>query len=148
MKRALEIGLVLRIVETIASVYPDAARGNISDVMLALTYLELFLFRQRVKTRGFIKGLINQRRTDSMIDDEIETELLAGITELRRKRIERARFTAKKWPHIENRKFIHSWSPKIGLFLYIYRSEEHTSELQSLMRTSYAVFFLKKKKKN
>src|SRR3546814_9304577 len=27
------------------------------------------------------------------------------------------------------------------------RSEEHTSELQSLMRTSYAVFCLKKKKK-
>src|SRR3546814_1348963 len=27
-----------------------------------------------------------------------------------------------------------------------YRSEEHTSELQSLMRNSYAVFFLKKKK--
>src|SRR3546814_1539194 len=26
-----------------------------------------------------------------------------------------------------------------------YRSEEHTSELQSLMRTSYAVFCLKKK---
>src|SRR3546814_9582066 len=28
----------------------------------------------------------------------------------------------------------------------IYRSEEHTSELQSLMRTSYAVFCLKQKK--
>src|SRR3546814_6661774 len=28
------------------------------------------------------------------------------------------------------------------------RSEEHTSELQSLMRTSYAVFCLKKKKQN
>src|SRR3546814_11725604 len=28
-----------------------------------------------------------------------------------------------------------------------YRSEEHTSELQSLMRNSYAVFCLKKKKK-
>src|SRR3546814_6014969 len=28
------------------------------------------------------------------------------------------------------------------------RSEEHTSELQSLMRTSYAVFCLKKKKTN
>src|SRR3546814_8129892 len=27
-----------------------------------------------------------------------------------------------------------------------YRSEEHTSELQSLMRISYAVFYLKKKK--
>src|SRR3546814_7622050 len=32
-----------------------------------------------------------------------------------------------------------SWKP---------RSEEHTSELQSLMRTSYAVFCLKKKKRN
>src|SRR3546814_8002926 len=28
------------------------------------------------------------------------------------------------------------------------RSEEHTSELQSLLRTSYAVFCLKKKNKN
>src|SRR3546814_6315697 len=30
----------------------------------------------------------------------------------------------------------------------VLRSEEHTSELQSLMRISYAVFCLKKKKKN
>src|SRR3546814_3549204 len=30
--------------------------------------------------------------------------------------------------------------------LSVLRSEEHTSELQSLMRTSYAVFCLKKKK--
>src|SRR3546814_10781932 len=30
---------------------------------------------------------------------------------------------------------------------YLVRSEEHTSELQSLMRISYAVFCLKKKKK-
>src|SRR3546814_9799045 len=30
----------------------------------------------------------------------------------------------------------------------IFRSEEHTSELQSLMRSSYAVFCLKKKKRN
>src|SRR3546814_6552087 len=32
-------------------------------------------------------------------------------------------------------------------YLYNKRSEEHTSELQSLMRISYAVFCLKKKKK-
>src|SRR3546814_2631738 len=32
-------------------------------------------------------------------------------------------------------------------FLILMRSEEHTSELQSLMRISYAVFCLKKKKK-
>src|SRR3546814_1660784 len=35
-----------------------------------------------------------------------------------------------------------------GLVVDIARSEEHTSELQSLMRTSYAVFCLKKKKKH
>src|SRR3546814_14301739 len=35
---------------------------------------------------------------------------------------------------------IDRFGPKIG-----YRSEEHTSELQSLMRISYAVFCLKKK---
>src|SRR3546814_7238838 len=33
-----------------------------------------------------------------------------------------------------------------GLILGLARSEEHTSELQSLMRISYAVFCLKKKK--
>src|SRR3546814_1362534 len=42
---------------------------------------------------------------------------------------------------------------KISLFEYSEwiikcRSEEHTSELQSLMRISYAVFCLQKKKKN
>src|SRR3546814_2361055 len=36
----------------------------------------------------------------------------------------------------------------IGLPVECARSEEHTSELQSLMRISYAVFCLKKKKKN
>src|SRR3546814_4439494 len=35
---------------------------------------------------------------------------------------------------------------RIRIFFQTYRSEEHTSELQSLMRISYAVFCLKKKK--
>src|SRR3546814_3966246 len=35
-----------------------------------------------------------------------------------------------------------------GTAFNVDRSEEHTSELQSLMRISYAVFCLKKKKKN
>src|SRR3546814_10818933 len=38
----------------------------------------------------------------------------------------------------------YSEAPSVGRFT---RSEEHTSELQSLMRISYAVFCLKKKKK-
>src|SRR3546814_8056193 len=36
----------------------------------------------------------------------------------------------------------------LRLRLLLGRSEEHTSELQSLMRISYAVFCLKKKKKH
>src|SRR3546814_1727726 len=37
---------------------------------------------------------------------------------------------------------------QIGQIIDVERSEEHTSELQSLMRHSYAVFCLKKKKKS
>src|SRR3546814_7694424 len=41
-----------------------------------------------------------------------------------------------------------AWSAiAIGGAILIVRSEEHTSELQSLMRISYAVFCLKKKKR-
>src|SRR3546814_4369737 len=38
-------------------------------------------------------------------------------------------------------------APVFAIFAVGFRSEEHTSELQSLMRISYAVFCLKKKKK-
>src|SRR3546814_3038528 len=38
------------------------------------------------------------------------------------------------------------WSEQPVYFQFFFRSEEHTSELQSLMRISYAVFCLKKKK--
>src|SRR3546814_1990729 len=38
--------------------------------------------------------------------------------------------------------------PTVGELRSQLRSEEHTSELQSLMRISYAVFCLKKKKKD
>src|SRR3546814_8845017 len=42
---------------------------------------------------------------------------------------------------------INAWQPIFRRdFLRAQRSEEHTSELQSLMRISYAVFCLKKKK--
>src|SRR3546814_9218278 len=37
------------------------------------------------------------------------------------------------------------WIEMFGSYTGGYRSEEHTSELQSLMRISYAVFCLKKK---
>src|SRR3546814_8736235 len=46
---------------------------------------------------------------------------------------------------------IHSGRPRVaagGPRPSVHRSEEHTSELQSLMRTSYAVFCLKKNRKS
>src|SRR3546814_8950769 len=43
--------------------------------------------------------------------------------------------------------FGHIWENRRDIYLRgIARSEEHTSELQSLVRISYAVFLLKKKK--
>src|SRR3546814_8250395 len=39
------------------------------------------------------------------------------------------------------------WALSSSATIHFRRSEEHTSELQSLMRISYAVFCLKKKKK-
>src|SRR3546814_1161752 len=41
---------------------------------------------------------------------------------------------------------LRSLGPEPWNVAYVQRSEEHTSELQSLMRISYAVFCLKKKK--
>src|SRR3546814_9361447 len=40
----------------------------------------------------------------------------------------------------------HGWASMMFWVSSVRRSEEHTSELQSLMRISYAVFCLKKKK--
>src|SRR3546814_6506550 len=62
-----------------------------------------------------------------------------------------ARFAAQRWPD-QVREVITVASPFAGNpratnLWRTYRSEEHTSELQSLMRISYAVFCLKKKKK-
>src|SRR3546814_9972403 len=47
---------------------------------------------------------------------------------------------------LETKKYI-AYIPENVMLYRNMRSEEHTSELQSLMRISYAVFCLKKKKK-
>src|SRR3546814_1842580 len=49
--------------------------------------------------------------------------------------------------HMKSKK-IKSLFNRCNLCLLCRRSEEHTSELQSLMRISYAVFCLKKKKRS
>src|SRR3546814_7207758 len=54
-----------------------------------------------------------------------------------------ARARDQHFPFVLGETFAFDYLPDIGTFLA--RSEEHTSELQSLMRISYAVFCLKKK---
>src|SRR3546814_2710453 len=74
----------------------------------------------KVETRG---SCIHQVRTPLSLADE-ELVIVQLPTQLHR----------------------HIWGKSI-ISLPILRSEEHTSELQSLMRISYAVFCLQKKKK-
>src|SRR3546814_6034725 len=49
------------------------------------------------------------------------------------------------WYAAGDRATDYNFYTKRALLAGVYRSEEHTSELQSLMRISYAVFCLKKK---
>src|SRR3546814_3604050 len=50
------------------------------------------------------------------------------------------------WPRLPRRVTPMAFGGTAGVSRGAQRSEEHTSELQSLMRISYAVFCLKKKK--
>src|SRR3546814_7698581 len=68
-------------------------------------------------------------------------DLIGRLGELHRERVQAfARFLARRF--VDDRCF-----ETAGALSYT-RSEEHTSELQSLMRISYAVFCLKKKNIN
>src|SRR3546814_7438581 len=80
-----------------------------------------------------------ERRSASIHARAIEPIRLAGVAQDRPDRLDR------RWKH----SLPSSMVPR-GLADDIAddRSEEHTSELQSLMRTSYAVFCLKKKTLN
>src|SRR3546814_2340174 len=55
-------------------------------------------------------------------------------------------YDSKIWEHVKYWYDVQAWLPKNMVVVNKdARSEEHTSELQSLMRTSYAVFCLKQK---
>src|SRR3546814_1975458 len=75
------------------------------------------------------------------------------IVELRRRARSRLRHAAPRVAHrLEHRDVAHIASRCTDRGLHrvvdpLHRSEEHTSELQSLMSISYAVFCLKKKKR-
>src|SRR3546814_7859813 len=83
-----------------------------------------------VERMEVLSGVLPRRNWSAEIKERIVSETLAQgvtVTEVARR-------------HEVDRSLVYRWRRELG------RSEEHTSELQSLMRISYAVFCLKKKK--
>src|SRR3546814_3662987 len=89
-----------------------------------------------------------ERAGPEVLDDDVglsdqftQQRLTFGDTQ-----IERHRFLVAR-DHRPPQRFAVFAAPPYAHRVTLARSEEHTSELQSLMRTSFAVFCLKKKKK-
>src|SRR3546814_5191163 len=87
------------------------------------------LFRSFIRSFGVKSGELAQFRNE--IRANLERELKGAL--MNRLRREVGEQLAAAYAHVE-------LPPRL-----VERSEEHTSELQSLMRISYAVFCLKKK---
>src|SRR3546814_10732007 len=77
--------------------------------------------------------------------DDVEFILAHPIRGHRRRHQRRRRDGGRFIAHAGNEMTGIAHQVELGRDLQIGRSEEHTSELQSLMRISYAVFCLKKK---
>src|SRR3546814_4067767 len=140
-----------------ASVYQDSARSAAAVCMLAPVVENLFtgIFRgigkMGVDTLGHVPDSPRSARTKALFwdphhylgDGEIKGDLVRGIVQLADASGLRAHLPQDLEPVLQallgyRNQILHNgleWP----------RSEEHTSELQSLMRISYAVFSLKKK---
>src|SRR3546814_4945750 len=91
-------------------------------------------------------GLIDKVKASTLTEAQAEEQLLAFLAQ---------HVPSGKSPMCGNtigqdRRFMVKYMPRLEAFFHyrnldVSRSEEHTSELQSLMRISYAVFCLKKK---
>src|SRR3546814_3389938 len=95
--------------------------------------------------QGFLDG--------DPINDQATADMVAKLIDEARKGQKAAEDLRKEEakPFDDGKKAVQAkWTPitdeKKGKYALIIRSEEHTSELQSLMRISYAVFCLKQKK--
>src|SRR3546814_8486984 len=84
---------------------------------------------------------------------DILVVIVAGSRDIRRNMIDVGRSFGAGRLHLATKVMLPAMLPfittalRVGVARSVNRSEEHTSELQSLMRISYAVFCLKKKKK-
>src|SRR3546814_4923312 len=110
-----------------------------------------FLLDIGVTARHIGLGLVIVVIADEIFDRIVRKEALELAVELRRENLVRGedqRRALQFVDHLRHRESLaRSGDAEQHLVAFaIERSEEHTSELQSLMRISYAVFCLKKKK--
>src|SRR3546814_9511501 len=110
------------------------------------------LFRSEVDVRGFfdnidhdiLLGLLARRIDDPVFIGLIGTMLKAGCMD--DWKFERT-YSGTPQGGVISPLLANIYLHELDQFMEEMRSEEHTSELQSLMRISYAVFCLKKKTK-
>src|SRR3546814_3726455 len=115
---------------------------------LSLTCLDLFQKRPQVGRLDQIQTPrpVLRRHAEPVVLVADETAVLA-LREIERRRTAFFdREQAKSDDLVEDPRQFPTGFGAVNLRLVDRRSEEHTSELQSLMRISYAVFCLKKKK--
>src|SRR3546814_20956707 len=114
-------------------------------MLLYIIYLYISIYSTYISSYIFFLMILRPPRST-------RTDTLFPYTTLFRSPIDQEKFIKEKDQYIDfNEKKSDSLDSVATLInpnepLIIARSEEHTSELQSLMRISYAVFCLKKKK--
>src|SRR3546814_10151570 len=90
------------------------------------------------------------REIRNAVDQPLQTDIRLGLTQ-RQQEVLHLMSKGRSNKEIARALDIAPGTVKVHInaaFRTLGRSEEHTSELQSLMRISYAVFCLKKKKNN
>src|SRR3546814_3124475 len=94
-----------------------------------------------------VEGLVGEADDVEPVKDQLGVEAVADAGGVAAERVDRRH--PHERPPLERLGFEPVGDHLPGpAELHVQRSEEHTSELQSLMRISYAVFCLKKNKQN
>src|SRR3546814_5503604 len=107
--------------KTLQAQYPDAERIDAGEATVIPGLID---------AHGHVMGLGYALMQADLVGARDKAEVVARLREYEKTLPEGAWLLGNGWDQ-------NDWPDK--------RSEEHTSELQSLMRTSYAVFCLKKK---
>src|SRR3546814_1909498 len=98
---------------------------------------------QKVLSKGGFLHLSRLEVREDMLGKGVDVHLMQAVVSLLGEKYQLCLMTVEAFPL----QFEWAATSDSSSVPYLTRSEEHTSELQSLMLISYAVFCLKKKKK-